>query len=314
MNNTTNKQQLQFELWEECNSKCSFCYLGNNNKMTPDEKKIENIDDAIRTISDLSLYNTISCLAYIGGEFFQGQMKNQKVKDKFIELMTATNALLEAELISSTWITASLLIGDQTDLYDTLKCFSDYSKVCICTSWVSVGRFYSQKEHDDWINNIAYIKKTYQGIRINITSITTGDFMQKYINDSLVLNDIVRTYKCSQFLKPPGHIEGIPTRAQVNRIIPNFFPTRQTALHFLNKFKMNESDVEYYRLFNINCRADYLKTYGHRNKFAHRIKSEYREVFDNDISVLKCSHSTQYRCYIDSDECIICDKDRILKM
>jgi len=39
-------------------------------------------------------------------------MRNPKVKEKFIELMRITNSLLEADKINSTWITASLLIGD----------------------------------------------------------------------------------------------------------------------------------------------------------------------------------------------------------
>ena len=32
-----NRQECQFEVWTECNSKCVFCYLSTNNIKTLDE-------------------------------------------------------------------------------------------------------------------------------------------------------------------------------------------------------------------------------------------------------------------------------------
>jgi len=43
--------QCQFELWEECNSRCKFCYLGNNNVRTEDKVKLQNMDKVIEVIS-----------------------------------------------------------------------------------------------------------------------------------------------------------------------------------------------------------------------------------------------------------------------
>ena len=36
-------KQMQFELWQECGAKCSYCYLGHLNICTPDEEKINTM-------------------------------------------------------------------------------------------------------------------------------------------------------------------------------------------------------------------------------------------------------------------------------
>jgi hypothetical protein len=48
--------QYQFELWEECNSRCKFCYLGKANNITPNDIKIKNLTTVLDKISNLELY------------------------------------------------------------------------------------------------------------------------------------------------------------------------------------------------------------------------------------------------------------------
>ena len=73
-------KQLQFELWEECNSYCKFCYLGKENRCTPNRLKINACKNALKMISDMSFYPEYNTLAYLGGEFFQGQLNDKDVK------------------------------------------------------------------------------------------------------------------------------------------------------------------------------------------------------------------------------------------
>ena len=47
---------MQFELWQECNNKCSFCYLGKNVLNTPKERKLQAIEQAYQKISDNQNY------------------------------------------------------------------------------------------------------------------------------------------------------------------------------------------------------------------------------------------------------------------
>ena len=41
------KKSLQFELWQTCNSRCKFCYLGESNLYTSIELKLKAVNDAI---------------------------------------------------------------------------------------------------------------------------------------------------------------------------------------------------------------------------------------------------------------------------
>lgn len=313
------RRQYQFELWSECNSKCEFCYLGEYNGYIPDNKKIENINKTIEIISDENLYKEINCLAYIGGEFFQGQMKNSEVKARFIDLMKKSNEILEKGLIDQVWICATLNIGDQQDLFDTLKVFSDTSKLWILTSYDTIGRFHTPKMLETWKNNLRRIREIYPDIKINITSILTGDFIDKYLENKLELLDILYEYKCSLFLKPTCPIEhkhGIYNKEETNKIVPNFFPTRKKFLSFLYKYRSAESEAAYNRLFNMQLRCDYLLKFKEEGltKF-HRIKEKSQEVTEIGNAVngeLPCGHSTQYNIYIDTDDhCAICDKEMI---
>lgn len=316
----TKKGQYQIELWEECNSRCSFCYLGNNNKQISDIQKIQNLNNAINRISNDALYEYVDCLGFIGGEFFQGQLRNEQVKEKFLALMTIASKKLIEQKICEVWISASLLIGNHEDLYQTLDIFSsNIDKIWLLTSYDTIGRFHSDKQKLDWIQNIQKIKNKYPTINVNITSIVSGDFIERYISKTLDLFEIAGRFNCSCFLKPTARIAGfIDDKIALNQIIPDFFPSRAKMLKFLMQFKMNEPSFMYDKLFNMSCRASYLELYGHRQKFAHRIKANYQEELDegNDISnqMLPCGHSVQYQCYVDSDKCLICDKQTIQQM
>ena len=137
-------KQLQFELWEECGNGCKWCYLGNNNKYTPKEVKLNSLQNALDKIQDLSNYPEFDTLSYLGGEFFQGQLKDQEVYDKFMELMRATADLLRQGYIKEVWIYATLTIGSQKDLYDTLELFKGMTdRFWLLTSYDTMGRFHT---------------------------------------------------------------------------------------------------------------------------------------------------------------------------
>lgn len=313
------RHQYQFELWEECNSKCTFCYLGKANNITPKEVKLQNLDTTYKKISDLSLYKKINCLAYIGGEFFQGQLKDLDVRSKFFKLMRKTNELLELQYIDEVWISASLTIGDQIDLYETLKCFSDLSKVWVLTSYDTLGRFHSETMKNNWLKNLAQLRQYSANIKINITSILTGDFIQRYLDNNLDIQTIAENYHCSMFWKPPCSIgryneTSTMTKYDVNAILPNFFPTRKQFLDFLFKYRAIETEFLYDKLFNMKYRSEYLEKFSDGFKVSHRIREQSVEMMDTGCQVLNCGHSSQYQIYSDSDACVICDKEKIRKL
>ena len=99
--------------------------------------------------------------------------------------MQKTSQLLDEKYIDETWISATLTLGDQADLYEALNEFSDLSKVWILTSYDTLGRFHSEKMKNNWLKNLAMLRQYSNDLKINITSILTGDFIQHYLDNSL---------------------------------------------------------------------------------------------------------------------------------
>ena len=73
---------LQFELWQDCDNGCEWCYLKDHRILTNDQQKIHNIQEVIKDINSDSL-NDFNAIGLIGGEFFQGQMSNIDVIFKY---------------------------------------------------------------------------------------------------------------------------------------------------------------------------------------------------------------------------------------
>ena len=271
------EKQLQFELWQECNSRCKFCYLGNENRCTSDELKISAIQKAIDKISDLSNYPEYNTIAFLGGEFFQGQLSNPKVKEKFMELMDKTNWLRENNYIEKIWMYATLTLGDQEDLYETLTHFTNKDGFWILTSYDSYGRFHNDKMFENWDYHMKNIYNMYPEIKFNITSILSGDFIEKYLDGRINLKQMMQDYHSAFFFKQCG-LGSFKSKEEMNNVVPNFFPKRSEFLKFLTKFRQEEDEIMwgkdevYEKVFEflkeqINLKNVYIQTNLNDNRY-----------------------------------------------
>lgn len=314
---------MQFELWQECNNKCSFCYLGSNVNHTPKERKLQAIEQAYQKISDVQNYPHYDCLAFIGGEFFQGQLRDPEVRSAFFLLMRKAADLANRHIIKEVWLSATLTIGDQKDLYAVLDLFDNPSQVWILTSWDSIGRFHSEKMELTWQSHMKKLKADYPSIKLNTTIILTGDFISRYLKDEFDLERFSQEYQTSFFFKQCGsgesfsHLEPTPennllVKQKKNEQIPNFFPKRKQFIEFLCKFRQKESLLNWTKLFNIHYRADDLyRNFNDRSdmELTHRYKDTIGET--NEMGHLPCGHLMAYDAYVDEPGCVLCDKHRV---
>ena len=324
------KTSIQFEIWEECNNQCKFCFLGSGNRYSSDDVKLNSLTRVMNKISDESLYDTYNIVSYIGGDFFQGQLKNEQVHKLFMDIMDKTAYFVDIGKLIEVWINATLTIGDQADLYETLNKFKDKSKIWICTSYDTIGRYHTDKMFENWDYHMKNLKKIYPEININVSTIVTGDLIDKYLDDQFSFLKFQDEYDCTMFLKTPGtptpatFPQTIKNKKYFNEnILNNFFPTRSKFLKFLAKYKQEVPEYIYDKLYNINYRADdlYKNTINNKNEYVHlhRVKNkkmaDYKIDEDGNISGHApenvCGHSISYAPYVDSDQCFICDKDLI---
>lgn len=310
-------KQLQFELWQECGAGCTMCYLGDGNKFTPNELKMKSLQNTIDKISDLSIYSEYDTLSYLGGEFFQGQLKTPELKEKFMELMDKTAWLKDNGYIKNIWIYATMTIGDQHDLYEALEHFKNKENLWILTSYDTMGRFHTPKMEETWKYNMKHIHELYPEIRFNTTTIITGDLIEKYLDDRFSFKKMMEEYNTEFFLKQCG-LGSFKTPQDMNNKIGNFYPTRDAFIKFLIKFRKEESSLMWDKLFNIKYRADSLyrnfNDAGKQMILNTRFKNSKMEVKTNRVEesfVLPCGHLRVYQAYVDSDKCVICDKQMI---
>lgn len=312
-------KSLQFELWQECNNRCSFCYLGEGNKCTPDDLKIKALERILWTIDDPSIYFEHDNLSYIGGEFFQGQLRNPKVRELFMELMHKTANLLRGGIIKSTWLAATLIQEKQDDLWTTLDIFKDINPVglhdgfWLTSSYDVFGRFHTPKAEENWKNNMKKVHQLYPNVRFNITMILTDKMVNAVNSGELDLKKFMEEYHTCLFFKQPSPgYYGVGQRDGVElaeKALPGFFPKREAFIEFLTK--IHEEIPELYpKLFNIVYRADELyRNFNDENRqmlLDKRNKYSKQEV--EGKTTLPCGHLVEYAAYADSDDCMICDK------
>ena len=311
--------QIQYELWRECNCNCTYCTLGFDNHKTDNELKLQSMQTAIDEMKNFEP-NEHQTVGFIGGEFFQGQLNTPEIKSKFMELIKVANDLLNNHIVKELWLNASLLIGNQKDLYEAIDLIDDKTKLWILTSYDSIGRFHTPKMLETWQYHMKNIHNLYPEIKLNTTSILTGDFIEKYLNDNIDIKEFKATYHTNLFLKTtvkPGHLSHL-SKQEINDKIGNFFPTQERFQEFLFTFYMREGAEEYHNLFSNDLRADEVrKNYNidtKRNIKFIRDKQTLEEtidLIDEHIDNLSCGHSTIYQCYVDSDDCCICNKQEI---
>ena len=314
---------VQFELWQECNNNCEFCYLTQERllKKTPVENKLKAIKDVDDFLSS-SKINNYDCVGLIGGEFFQGQLETIELKVKFKKLCYHLNQLLKDNIINNVWISATLTIGKQEDLFEILNdCFDDLSRVWITTSWDYRGRFKTPKMKTNWESNVLRLLKEYPKVNINVTTILTQSLIEFYNNNENVsFNSYIRNidwyFKIpNTFIGENGTIEQMKIgKILCNQAIPDFFPKRVDFLKFLLNFKFREPKELYDKLIGIDYRADELiKNFDDGKKEVYNRDKEVR-MGEDDSELLDCGHSCCYQCYCDSDKCSLCDKNMIFQL
>ena len=314
---------VQYELWRECNCKCTFCTLGYDNLHTDNSLKLQSLQTAIDEIKEMKA-GEHETLGFIGGEFFQGQLSTEELRAKWFELMNLCNDVLNKDIVQTIWINASLLIGSQPDFYKTLDLFDKKNQVWVLTSFDTWGRFHTQKMFDTWEGHLEKIHTEYPEVRVNITSIITGDFINKFLNNELDIHKYTKKYGYTIFLKNPVQPliedDGVPN-TYFNDILPNFFPKRNDMLKFFSKYMEMYGVDEYDRLISTDLRADEIrKNYNNdnqRNLRYTRNRETLQEFQEDDANpeaeIMECGHNNIYKSYIDSDKCILCDKQFIRK-
>jgi len=327
------KRIIQYEIWKECKNRCKFCFLSKDNICTPRDVKMSGIQNAIDNIKNDIKNGRIDGAAIIGGDFWQGEITDNEMKDKFFELINLCFSLLQESKISEVWLSATLTIGDQPLLYEVLDLYYNMineseminKRLWICTSYDTIGRFHIPEMHENWKKHMKTIDEKYPKVLKNTSLIITNDLVKKTLSGEFSFRKFEEEYGTKIYMKTPSHYlenweEG---KKEFNdKIVGDFFPERNLTIKFLQK--VNEEDPEALnKIMNNNLRAEILVGHGNSGDFDVMIRDQ-KDIHKNICSlpddgvdkamIQKCGHEKQYRCYIDSDKCFMCDLQKIFKV
>ena len=305
------KKSIQFELWHECNNFCKMCFLGIENRTTPKETKIKSLQDAIENAKQFHG----DTIAIIGGEFFQGQIADPEVHDLFYQFISIVIDKLNKQEIEMSWVTATLTDKTPKDLLEFLDFiktnWNGNGRLFICTSYDIIGRFHIPEKRDNWEENMHLIHATDNRIELNTTMILTNALIEAYLDNKISFLDFAIKYNTGLMIKHPNS-GPYKTLEQMEEALPGFVPERKKAWRFFKKLKLKEPSVYQFCLFNVELRADECIK---RNNDGFSYSDIRDKISDDEYShnpggkifTMPCGHSTLYKCYIDSEECMKCD-------
>lgn len=245
---------LQFNLWNNCNNGCKFCY---NNKLnfssTEDQiKDLQFINSELDRIKDQ--YDEVG---FIGGEFFDDQISNDVVKKLFYEMF---EKLSKSTSLKKLYVATSLMypIGNYLlEFLDYLSSINLLDKTLLCTSYDLKYRFKSEIDRMIWIRNVRSLKsrKEYSTLKIHVEIIMTQFLMDAINNGSFNPGEFCSSNGVYVDYIEPSCCQGL-TKSEMIKKLPDFFPNRDDFLKFIDDYAIKSNVIRIKDLFNIYLRAD----------------------------------------------------------
>lgn len=303
---------IQFYPWWDCNNNCAFCFakLLKQHKTTKEEK-IKALDEILTYLTNVEYMKDFEVVGLIGGEFFEDQLSDVDVYNKFLAVINQCITLIHNKVIDKLYLMTHLIVPDMTKLKEIIQKFNDeglINDLLICTSFDAWGRFHTPERLQLWKDNVRSLQQLHVNIHAEI--ILTQYLIDKVLNQEIDLQYFIDNHIYIDFLNPQGLVldgtmasEGKDTASQ--RFGSGWLPTRSSFLRFLSYLHANNLyDIR--KLFTLDKRAQELHMFYPERK----IQKRDIETYNEDLSaneVLPCGHSDKFSFYSDSDKCMVCD-------
>lgn len=272
MNNWKNQNKfLQYELWKDCKLGCKFCC----NKGAPDLNKIESLNFVLSKLDEDETkdYNEVG---FIGGEFFNDELKENEVKELFYKIFEKLSKMH----FSKIYFTTALIFDMDKYLIPFLNYLKDLGilhKCLLCTSYDIAYRFYTKEREDLWKNNMLKLHDLYPELRIHTETILTQFFIDAVNNDSFSITDFCNKYHTRIDYIEPGSGLYYFDKTDCSKDLPGFFPTKSSFIKFIQKvIKNGEIEPETFLSMELRSSKLYYIDDGRRFTFEDRRKSDGR--------------------------------------
>jgi len=306
---------VQYGLWPNCTNQCDFCLLRDRIYKSESERLsvLEAIKENITVVDWKDKFS--DGISLLGGEVFYTD--SEKVKESFLDLINKIVDYIFSESDTSIISIVTNGIYDPNVLLkptlDLLKNKKVLDRLNLNFSWDHKYRFHNKESLQSMIDNTNLVYNEYE-ITPCVQTCLTQYLINEHLDDSFNIFD----YKEQNF---PNSILAFlyPHKINTGKFVPDFFFTRSSLFKFIKWLKENDHNdiLEHFIQSVINSSQFKYTGLLYRGDVLYggiRVEEEIHQAptLEKKQVLTECGHSDLYRCYSDSDKCMLCDLLKVI--
>lgn len=297
------QNMVQYGVWSNCCNACDFC-LREERIPYPKSQQLLWLDRIKENIGMIDWENDFSYgISLLGGELYY--ITDEELQQSFLELIDVIieKVLKVSKNPSCKYSTVTNGLYNPTFLYKVIDKIVEsvgIEKVDLNFSYDLKYRFKNEQARLQCLNNINDFHKRYD-YDVGVQMILTQYVIDEWKRGNFDVN------KFNEEVIPGNHLTFLyphPIRTGIN--LKDFNFKRRDFLQFIQYLK-SECYFTYYSFLQStknSCTFKYtgLRDRGRKDALEMPKLSDGKEIINED-----CGHSVLYKCYADSDKCVLCD-------
>ena len=295
-------KMVQYSVWSNCCNACDFC-LRQERIAYPKEKMLYWLDMIKQNINYIDWENEYSNgISLLGGELYH--ITDIDLQDSFLELIDIIieKVLKVSKNPNCRYSTVTNGLYEPSFLYKVIdKIVNEVgiSKVDINFSYDMKYRFNNEERRLLCLDNINNFHNRYDyclGVQMILTQYVINEWKAGRFEVNNFINEMI-----------PGNIVSFlyPHPIMTGKQLKDFNFNRKDFLQFIQYLKRDCPKV-YYNFLQSTKNSCVFKWTGLQDRTNTDVKVQ-PVLSDGKEIINTCGHSILYKCYADSDKCVLCD-------
>ena len=292
---------LQYSVWSNCCNQCDFC-LRRERIPYSKEKQLNRLERIKKNLDYIDWENKYSDgISLLGGELYY--ITDKDLQESFLELidLIIEKVLLKSPNPNVRFSTVTNGLYNPEFLIKVLDKIVDRVGVSHIDLNFSVDlkyRYHDDKQLPLVLDNINLVHNRYN-YRVGVQMILTQNLINLYDKGFDVVEWLEEVAPGNQLclLYPHPIFTG--------KKLDDFFFNRADFLRFIRWLK-SKHYMEYLSFMHSTKNSAIYKWTGLKDIISDSV-TEQPQLTDGKEEISECGHSVLYRCYADSDKCMLCD-------
>ena len=294
---------VQYGVWSNCCNACQFCLREERIPYTK-KRQLQMLELIKENINYIDWKNQFSGgISLLGGELYY--ITDKELQNSFLELIDIIieKILKVSENPECKYSTVTNGLYEPTFLYKVVDKIVDavgINKVDINFSYDLKYRFKTEEDRLKVLKNINDFHNRYD-YKVGVQMILTQYVINEWKNGNFDVNDFIEKNIPNNslcFLYPHPIKTGIQ--------LEDFNFKRKDFLQFISYLQTANHEIYYSFIQSVKNSSSYkytgLKDRENNNEKESPCLSDGKEIIND-----KCGHSMLYKCYADTDKCLMCD-------